>query len=149
LWNEPLNAANPIAEVTFNDPGLFPYYCIPHCGFAMNGTVTVEPDPADVQEESVRPGTASIGSLTASPNPFYPRTSISFEIARSEHVRIEIYDAAGRRVSTLLSEELSPGSHAVSWNGRSPDGSKLPSGIYYARARLGEEVRTAPMVLVQ
>ena len=42
-FDSPLTAANPIVSVTFNTPGTVPYFCRPHCGIGMTGTITVEP----------------------------------------------------------------------------------------------------------
>jgi len=41
LWNASLSGSGSTFSRTFNTPGTFPYYCIPHCGFGMTGTITV------------------------------------------------------------------------------------------------------------
>ena len=41
-FDEPLTAANPLVSVTFTDAGAIDYFCIPHCGFGMTGSITVE-----------------------------------------------------------------------------------------------------------
>ncbi len=43
LFNHPLNAANPQVLLAFDAPGTYPYFCIPHCGLGMTGTVMVAP----------------------------------------------------------------------------------------------------------
>jgi len=37
----PVGPSEPV-DITFEATGEFPYYCIPHCGFEMVGTVVVE-----------------------------------------------------------------------------------------------------------
>lgn len=145
LFNEPLNSANPIVEFTFDTPGVVPYFCIPHCGLAMNGSVTVE-NPASASDETS--GRAGL-SLSVSPNPFNPRATIAFELSGSEPFLLEIYDAAGRLIATLVDEELAAGSHAVVWDGRSDQGTEVPSGIYYARSISERGAATARLILVQ
>lgn len=60
------------------------------------------------------------------PNPFNPTTSINFELLNSGFVSLKVYNILGAEVKTLVSENISAGQHAVSF-----DASNLPSGIYY------------------
>jgi plastocyanin len=41
MFNAPWNAANPTFSFTYNSAGVFPYFCIPHEGLGMVGTVEV------------------------------------------------------------------------------------------------------------
>ncbi|MBX3374684.1 MAG: hypothetical protein KF817_12705 [Phycisphaeraceae bacterium] len=45
LFNAPLSAANPSVEfiVPLDATGEIPYFCMPHCGFGMTGTLIVVP----------------------------------------------------------------------------------------------------------
>ncbi|MDX1740841.1 MAG: FlgD immunoglobulin-like domain containing protein, partial [Rhodothermales bacterium] len=47
------------------------------------------------------------------------------------HVRVTIYDVAGRRVITMYDRAAPAGSSIVTWNGRSSDGRQVPAGIYF------------------
>ncbi len=78
------------------------------------------------------------------PNPFNPTTTIAFSLAKQSHARLEVFDATGKRLSTLVDEQLSAGSHRVTWQPFN-----LASGVYFAR--LSAEGRTAVtrMVLVR
>jgi plastocyanin len=49
LFDAPLDSANPTFSYTFEQPAVVPYFCRPHEGFDMKGTVTVE---APVANES-------------------------------------------------------------------------------------------------
>lgn len=42
LFDGPLTAASPLFEHVFDDPGEYPYFCIPHFFFGMTGVVIVE-----------------------------------------------------------------------------------------------------------
>ncbi|MFV1885144.1 MAG: T9SS type A sorting domain-containing protein [Balneola sp.] len=59
------------------------------------------------------------------PNPFNPTTEISFELPENSPVKINIYDAKGSLVQTLVNEPLSPGNHSITFNANG-----LASGIY-------------------
>jgi len=83
------------------------------------------------------------------PNPFNPATKIRFEIPPLEGVRgriveIKIYDILGSEITTLVSEQLMPGSYEVDWNA-----SKYSSGVYYYKLVAGEYTSTKKMVLIK
>lgn len=92
---------------------------------------------------------ASAPVLSAWPNPFNPRTTLSYELARDGHVSVEIYDIQGRRVSVLESGHQAAGMHQVVWNGIDVQGRALPSGVYNAVLRLGNEVHARKLTLVR
>ena len=51
---------------------------------------------------------------------------ISFEINEVDKVSLNIFDVAGRKVASLISNDLMmPGHHKISWNP-----GLLPSGVY-------------------
>ncbi len=60
------------------------------------------------------------------PNPFNPSTTIEFNIDETAYVTLKVYDALGREVETLISDELSAGIHNLQWNAGS-----YASGIYF------------------
>ena len=65
------------------------------------------------------------------PNPFNPQTIIAFDLPRSMHVDLAVYDVLGRHVISLLSRELPPGQHSVDWTGIDNTGGKVASGVYF------------------
>ena len=67
------------------------------------------------------------------PNPFNPSTRIAYELPVASLVRLWIYDAAGRRVRTLLDAVQPPSAHDVTWNGTDDAGSFVAAGIYFCR----------------
>jgi flagellar hook assembly protein FlgD len=50
-------------------------------------------------------------------------------------VRLEVFDAGGRRITTLADGVQSAGSHRVSWDGTDYRGREVASGVYYYRLR--------------
>ncbi|OGC93771.1 MAG: hypothetical protein A2W25_06570 [candidate division Zixibacteria bacterium RBG_16_53_22] len=62
------------------------------------------------------------------PNPFNASTRISFFIAHSSNVKLEIFDLLGRIAATPLDSRLEPGKHLITW-----DASMQPSGVYFYR----------------
>jgi hypothetical protein len=79
------------------------------------------------------PGEAAFSPHTsafskASPNPFNATTAISYDLLTASHVRLSVYDTAGRLVATLVDNWRGAGSHEVTF-----DGSAFASGIYVYR----------------
>ena len=78
------------------------------------------------------------------PNPFNPRTSISFSLAREGAVRLEVFDASGKRVATLVEGSKGAGWHTVEF-----DASSLSSGVYFYRLIAGGVTEQKKMVLLK
>jgi hypothetical protein len=101
-------------------------------------------------QTSAPPALARAARLAAIvPNPFNPRTTIQLEIFETGRTRVDIFDLRGRRLATLLDEDLDPGTQQVVWDGTDASGSPVASGIYVARLEHGETVATRRMALVR
>jgi hypothetical protein len=83
------------------------------------------------------------------PNPFNPATELRFVSREETRVRLEIHDAAGRLVATLVDGRVGSGSHAVFWNGRHDSGAAAASGVYFARLRTGDETAARKIILLR
>ncbi len=98
------------------------------------------------------PGLASSGAILypAAPNPFNPRTEISFRLTEPGRISLEIHDLAGRLVRTLISQQdLGMGLHHAEWDGRTDDGRVLASGVYFYRIEAGSFSDSKKMVLLR
>ncbi len=78
------------------------------------------------------------------PNPFNPVTKIKFDLPKSESVKLIIYDALGREISTIINEKLNAGIYSVDW-----DATNYPSGVYFYQLTSGSYIETKKMVLVK
>ena len=84
------------------------------------------------------------------PNPFNPRTTISYNLVRQARVTLRIHDLAGRLVKLLVeSEEQGAGSHSAVWRGRDDTGRAVASGTYFYRLEAGGANETRRMVMVR
>ena len=83
------------------------------------------------------------------PNPFNPQTTVRFDLAQETDVFVEILDARGRRVRTLVNGSRPAGAHTLQWSGRADDGSAVASGVYYLRLTADGQVRTQKMTLLK
>ncbi|MEW5798840.1 MAG: T9SS type A sorting domain-containing protein, partial [Bacteroidota bacterium] len=78
------------------------------------------------------------------PNPFNPSTMINYQLPMTNHVTLKVYDAIGREVATLVNEVKEAGSYTVQF-----DGTKLSSGIYFARLQSGEKSQVKKLMLMK
>ncbi len=78
------------------------------------------------------------------PNPFNPSTVIAYQIPEETHVRLNVYDVAGRRVSALVDEMQPPGEYRVNW-----DATEMASGIYIYRLSASGHTLTRRMTLIR
>ena len=78
------------------------------------------------------------------PNPFDRTTQITYSLPTTERVTLEVFNALGQRVATLIEGLQQPGVHAVEWT---PSG--LSSGVYHLRLRAGTQVLTKRAALVR
>ncbi len=77
------------------------------------------------------------------PNPFNPATTIQFALPKSIQVTLKVFDALGKEVATLVTQELGPGYYSVRWR------AGVPSGAYIYRLQAGEYVETKKMIILR
>ncbi len=83
------------------------------------------------------------------PNPFNPTTTISYSLAESEHVRLDIINIQGQVVRTLVDESKGAGEYNVTWDSKDSYGQKVSSGIYMYRLTAGDVSTAKKMTLLK
>ncbi len=78
------------------------------------------------------------------PNPFNPSTRINFSIGTSSYVSVKVFDALGREVRSLVSQQLETGSYTVPLSAEN-----LSSGMYYYTMQAGNYKETKKMMLMK
>lgn len=101
------------------------------------------------------------------PNPFNPVTNIKFSIPllsttplgrgvsaegrqlvtpgrEGVFVTLNIYDALGRKIETLVNSELSPGTYKVEWNA-----ANFSTGVYFYNIKTNSFTETRKMILIK
>jgi plastocyanin len=126
---------------TFTAAGNNPYYCEPHQGMGMTGTIIVQ-DPVGVSDEEL---VAEMFELKQNyPNPFNPSTNIEFQISDRSFVSLKVFNILGDEVVTLVNEEKQAGVYNVKFNAAG-----LSSGMYLYRLQTGSFVETKKMILMK
>ena len=78
------------------------------------------------------------------PNPFNPRTKISWQSPVSSHQTLKIYDILGNEVATLVDEFIEAGKYEIEF-----DASNLSTGIYFYKFQSGSFVESKKMILIK
>ncbi|MCI0451683.1 MAG: T9SS type A sorting domain-containing protein [Candidatus Latescibacteria bacterium] len=82
------------------------------------------------------------------PNPFSGRTTMQLTLTGGTLVTLQVYDAAGRLVSTSRSN-LGVGTHQLEFDGTDGKGRRLSSGVYFTRVTADGSSMTRKMVIVR
>ncbi|RPI16786.1 MAG: T9SS C-terminal target domain-containing protein [Ignavibacteriae bacterium] len=83
------------------------------------------------------------------PNPFNPSTKIKFDIPsnvkrQTSNVKLVIFDVIGKEITTLVNEQLNPGTYEVKWNA-----ANYPTGVYFYKLTAGSFAQTKKLILVK
>ncbi|MCX8011498.1 MAG: T9SS type A sorting domain-containing protein, partial [Ignavibacteria bacterium] len=78
------------------------------------------------------------------PKPFHPTTKIEYSIPQSARVTLKVFDILGNEVITLIDETKKAGTHSIEF-----DASRLSSGIYFYKLKVGDRYLIRKMNLVK
>ncbi|GAA4026967.1 hypothetical protein GCM10022409_08680 [Hymenobacter glaciei] len=135
----------PVLHATFK-----PAQAVTRADFAVIVTRTFDQYNALTQPTAARTATAATSpagvaasaETVAYPNPFSGSTTLSYYLNQEGPVSVEVYNALGRKVQTLVVGTESAGQHQVKF-----DAGKLASGTYLLKVKTGESVSTKRVVL--
>jgi hypothetical protein len=82
--------------------------------------------------------------LAATPNPFNPATTLDFRAPAGQPVRIDVFDARGRRRQHLFEGRATGDEQTLRWAPRS-----LESGVYYLRIRAADSSSVREVTLLK
>ena len=83
------------------------------------------------------------------PNPFNPVTDIKFDLPDAGQVQLVIYNIAGQKIRTLVSDNLEAGFHQIRWNGRNEYNESVATGMYFYQLKAGNYHATKKMVILK
>lgn len=109
-------------------------------------------NPLEVSLRDIVPdlSPAEFALLGNEPNPFSHETTIRYSVpASGGSMKLSVYDVRGTLVRILANGIQIPGVQAVVWDGRSRNGQRVPSGIYFYRLESEGAVQTRKMILTK
>ena len=81
---------------------------------------------------------------SAYPNPFNPRTAVSFQLSAFSNIELNIYNVQGILVDKLYSGPIEAGHYELTW-----DASNMPSGVYIVRMVAENYIASQKVVLIK
>ncbi len=88
--------------------------------------------------------------ILAAPNPARGRAQLLLNVSARARGLLQIYDATGRLVATLLDGQIEQGQHRLLWNGQNSAGRSVSRGAYFYRLSLnGREVARDKVMLTR
>ncbi len=87
----------------------------------------------------------SLGS--ARPNPSVGRVLVPFAVPVRARVSVQVYDAAGALVRTLVKAELPAGYHRALWDGTDERGLRVNRGTYFCRLQARGFARIVKLIM--
>ncbi len=85
----------------------------------------------------------------AVPNPSKGHLAISYDLPVETRVSLKVYNLSGQLVKTLVAGKEQAGYKQVSWDGRSENGTRTASGVYFYRLEAGSFAATKKLVVVR
>jgi parallel beta-helix repeat protein len=101
------------------------------------------------QEESVSLFPEKFKLYRAFPNPFNPKTKISFDLPEEARVEIVIYDLMGREIWKSARRHYAAGTYSVIWNGTNHSGQPVGTGMYLVRLNSAKYNATQKVLLMK
>ncbi len=123
---------SPSLQTLWSVPAPYNYYSGPALG--SNGILVVNNQGTNIWAYRTTIGITNNGNNTPEgfklflnyPNPFNPKTIISYELQVTGYIKISVYDINGKHISDLVNQIQIAGKHETEF-----DGSNFSSGIYF------------------
>jgi hypothetical protein len=107
------------------------------------------PSAAQFALQPVVPASTGRGaSVALAARPRMGGALLRYALAEGAEVKLQVFDVAGRLLSTLVSGYRPAGEHELAWDGSTLTG-RAPSGVYFARVRTGNEQASATVILAE
>jgi len=130
-----LNPNGGYLDATLPGEGSYRYTLIAHASDGTRFTFDTE------EVDWIRPGDP-IALSTPWPCPATESLTVALSLPSDSTVSLVAYDLSGRRVATLVAENLPAGRHEIAWETAS-----LPAGVYLLRLEAAGELRTTRAVI--
>jgi photosystem II stability/assembly factor-like uncharacterized protein len=83
------------------------------------------------------------------PNPFNPSTTIKYYVRQEGATKLQVFDAVGRQVRTLVNSNQSKGWHMIFWDGTNDKHQSVATGTYFYRIENNGKSEAKKMLLLR
>ena len=80
-------------------------------------------------------------------NPVSPGAGFDLSLRDAGQVRLEVYNVAGRKVTTLIDRPMAGGTYSVQWDGNDAGGHPVTAGVYFCRLETRDKTVTTKLVV--
>lgn len=106
------------------------------------------PRPFEIVHGPTAAGVPATALGPIQPNPAREFATLTFALGADGYAELQVFDAAGRRVRSLLARAERAGVHTLVWDGRDDRGMALPGGAYFVRLNAAGEHHSARVTLL-
>ncbi|HEX2868850.1 MAG TPA: carbohydrate binding domain-containing protein [Ignavibacteriales bacterium] len=104
------------------------------------GTSSIAPGPKGIQSYKLEQNY---------PNPFNGITSAKYYVPYESKIKIDIFDALGRKVKSLFDQTQPRGIYTIRWEGKDDNNETVPSGVYFMCLKAGSYVEIKKLVMLK
>lgn len=84
------------------------------------------------------------------PNPFNPSTEIKFSLAESGNINLEIFNAKGQRIRSIINNQFyNSGFFSTTWDGKDENSNPCPSSVYFYRLTTSKNSSVKKMLMIK
>ena len=123
-------------------------WAVGNSGLVIHYVISYKADQTTSTEQSRTPFPQEFHLKQNFPNPFNSGTTIRFSIETRQYVTLTVYDITGRKIVSLLSQPVNPGTYSVTWDGRDAKEKQVSSGIYLYELRSAGCAAKKKMVMI-
>jgi hypothetical protein len=139
-----------LENVQFGDAGTYRAIVSNSAGADTSRAAILTVSPSTSVRERREPAVPTSFDLASNyPNPFNPSTVIRFALPQAVFAVLEVFDAKGSRVKSLVREHHPAGYYEATWDGTNDAGSAVASGIYMYRLSAGPFTKSHKMLFVK
>ncbi len=127
------------------------YYWLQSCDLdgsnQYHGSICVTTGNGQTIQNPLIPVTTKLNN--AYPNPFNPSTTISFDLAGTENVCINIFNIKGQLIKNICNKTYDKGNHSIIWDGKDNQGNSCGTGVYFYKMTAGKTRQSKKMMMIK
>ncbi len=105
--------------------------------------------PTGIEEEEEYVQTPSRENIVLYPTFAVANTKLQYSIPKDGRVLLEVFDASGRLIRTLIDEYKRPGEYTANWDGKDERGRKVARGAYFCTLRVDNQAILRKVLLLR